>query len=104
MDLSVLGAALAAHRGGGRPTGEIEAELLFESVAELVAFQFVEERAERRPVGQLGDRKAPALGNIRIIRIDPRARLGPHEPGHDQVLEWLAGERNGAEGVEIEAT
>ena len=48
MDASVPRAALAANRDRRRPPGEIEVELVFESVANL-AHQFVEEFAERRP-------------------------------------------------------
>src|ERR1700722_8360780 len=55
---------------------------LHDHVAELVAFQFGDELAERGPVGKLRDGKAPALGDFWIVGVDFRARLWPNKAGH----------------------
>src|SRR5208337_4317987 len=89
MDAPVLGAALTANRDRGRPPGEIEAELLLERFAELVALQLVEEFAERRSVGKLRDGKASALGDFRIVAIDFGPRLRANKAGNDEILERL---------------
>ena len=57
VDLAVACVAAAAHRGHGRPAGKIEAEFFLKRFAELVAFEFVEQRLERRAEADLIDRK-----------------------------------------------
>ncbi len=103
MDAPVLGAALTANRDRGRPPGEIEIELLLEGLAEFVALQFVEEFAERGPKGKLRDGKASALGDLWIVGVDFRARLRANKPGDDEILEGLARQRRGFQGVEVES-
>ena len=85
-----------------RPSGELEVELVLERFAELVALQFVEEFAERGAIGKLRDGKAPALGDFRIVGIDPRARLRANKAGNDEILERLPGHRDCFQGVEVE--
>src|SRR3984885_11380073 len=89
MDPTVLGATLTANRRRGRPPGEIEAELLFERIAELVALQFGDELTERWTIGKLPDGEAPALGDLRIVGVDFRARLLPNKAGNDEIFERL---------------
>ena len=48
VDASVLGAALAANRGRGRPTGKIESELVLEGLAKFVAVELVQQRLKSR--------------------------------------------------------
>ena len=103
MDAPVPRAALAANRDRGRAPGEIEGELLLERFAELVALQFVEEFAERGSVGKLRDREAPALGDLRIVGVDRRPRLGADEAGNDEILERLARQRGRLQGFEVES-
>ena len=102
MDPSILGAALTANRRRGRPPGEIEAELLFERFAEIVALQFGDELAERGPIGELRDGKAPALGNLWIVGVDFRARLGTNKAGNDEIFERLPDHRRRFQGFEVE--
>ena len=103
MDAPVPRVALAANRDRGRArTGEIERELLLEGLPEIVAFQVIEEFAERRAVGKLRDREAPALGDLRIVGVDPRPRLGADKAGNDEIFERLARQRNRLEGFEVE--
>src|SRR6185312_5452822 len=87
VDASVLRAALAANRDGGRTPGEVEAEFLLERLAKLVALQFVEELAERGAKGELRDRKAPALGNLWIVGVDLGAPVGANKARNDEILE-----------------
>ena len=104
MDAPVSGAALAADRNRGRAPGEIESELLLERLPEFVAFQVVEEFAERGAVGKLRDREAPALGDLRVVGVDLRPRLGADKAGNDKKFEWLARQRNRFQGFEVERT
>src|SRR5208282_5004753 len=102
MDAPVLGAALTANRYRGRPPGEIETKLFLESFAELVALQLVEEFAERRSIRKLRDGKASALGDLWVVGVDFRARLRANKGGNDEILEGLARQRRGSQGVEVE--
>ncbi len=102
MDASVPGAALAADRDRRRPPGEIEVELLFERVAKFLAHEVVKEFAERRTIGKLGDRKAPAIRDLWIIRINLRPRLGADKAGYDEIFERLPRQRDRFQGFEVE--
>ena len=87
----------------GRPARS-SAELLLEGFAELVALEIGEEFAECRPVGKLGDRKAPAFRDFWVVGVDLRPRLGAHEAGNDEILERLACQRSRLQGFEVERT
>ena len=85
----------------GRPARS-SAELLLERLPEFVALQVVEEFAERGSIGKLRDREAPALGDLRVVGVDPRPRLGADEAGDDEIFERLARQRNRLQGFEVE--
>ena len=85
----------------GRPAS-VEVELVLESFAEFVALQFVEEFAERGPIGKLRDGKAAALGDLRIVGVDLRARLGADKAGNDEIFERLPGHGRRFQGFEVE--
>ena len=91
MDAPIPLAALTANGDRGRPSREREVELILENFAEFVALQLVEEFAERGPIGKLRDRKAAALGDLRIVGVDLRARLGADKAGNDEIFERLPG-------------
>src|SRR5262249_2389639 len=55
-------------------------------------------------VGELRNRKAAPLGDLRIIGIDFRAAFLPHEAWNDEVLKWLPRERHRPEGFQVEIT
>ena len=71
-------------------------------VAELVAHKFVKEFAERRTIGKLGDRKASAIRDLRVVGVDLRPRLGADKAGNDEIFERLADQRNRFQGFEVE--
>ncbi len=104
MDLAVAGVATAAHRRHRRPARQIEAEFFLERLAELVAFEFVEQRLERRTEADLVDRKASGRGDLRIIGVDRRKRRRTDESGNDQMRKRLVHERRGAESVKSQIT
>src|ERR1700722_2543770 len=93
MDPSILRAALTPNRRRRRAPGELEAELLLERFAELVALEFGDKLAERGPIRQLSDRKSPALGDLWIVGVDLRPRLGANKAGDDEIFERLPGHR-----------
>ena len=93
---------MAADRDCVRQSGEIEIELVLESFAERLRCEFVEKLAEGGSVGELVGREASALDDAGIIAIDFRARFRPDETGNDHMPEGLAGERGGAESIQVQ--
>ena len=104
MYLAVLGAALSTYRDGSRSAGKIDVELLLERQAKLVAFQLIKQFLKGRPISHLPDRKAPALGDVRIVRIDSRPRLFTNEARNDEVFKRFPRARRRTERLEIETT
>ena len=102
MDAAVPGTAVAANRDRMRPASEVEAELVLEGFAELVARHLIEQFAKVRPVRQLGDRKAARLGDLRIVPVDFAAGPGTDEAGHDEVLERRLGQRRRLQRFQVE--
>ncbi len=99
VDLAVPGVAAAAHGGHRRPARQVEAEFLLERLAELITFDFVEQRLEGSAEADLLDGKAAGREDFRIIGVDRGKRGRTDEAGHDQVLERLAHQGRIAEGV-----
>ena len=87
-------------RGDGRPAGEIDAEFFLERLAELIAFEFVEQLLECRTEADLIDRKTARRRNCGIIGIDRRQCGRTDETGHDQVFERLLHQRRRPERLE----
>ena len=102
MDAAVLWAATTADRDGGRLPGQIERKLPLERLAKLVTVQLTEKLAERRSVGQLAGRKAPALGDVGIVQVDFRQGLNRDKSGNHKILKRLPDEGNCFQSFEIE--
>ena len=92
--------SLTAWRRPSAP-GELEAEFRFERFAEIVALQFGEKLAKRGPIRKLRDGKAPALGDLWIVGVDFRARLGLDKAGDDEIFERLPGHRRCFQGFQV---
>src|SRR5439155_10462294 len=102
VDLAVPGIAPAANRGRRWSSRELDAELFLERLPELVALELVEQLPERGPIGKLAHRKAAALADLRVIRIDAGACLLAHEGRHYQILEWLFARRRAPKRFQVE--
>src|SRR5262249_13986674 len=104
VDIAVGRTASAPHSGGGGPTRQVDTEFVLECLAERIAVKFVKQRSERRAKDNLINREAAGGRNLRIVAIDFGQGIWRDKLRDDQMFEWVALQRSGAELLDAEIT
>ncbi len=101
VDIAIASAAAAAGGDRSGAVREIDAEFVFEGLAELGRFEGVNEGLEAGAEFQRVEGKAAGLLDLRVIGIEPAKSLGGHKSRQNQVLVGFAHQWCGAKGIEI---
>src|SRR5919109_2278214 len=102
VNLAVFFAATAPHGDHVGPIRQIDTELFLKRLAEFVAAHLFDEFCKGRSVTDLTKRKAPGPVYFGIIVVYRRAHIRLHKFRNNQEFERLAGQRCGAEPLQIQ--
>jgi hypothetical protein len=102
MDVAVGRLAIAPHRNGGGAAAQIDVKLLPDQLRKSFALQGRQQLREGRAAVQVARCHVAGTVDLRVVSIQGRERVWPDEPGHHQIVERLALQGLGMEGIEIE--